>query len=217
MARACRHPPPPTPHPPPPPHPLPPSLVPTSASTQPAPDAARAPTPRSPPPHAPPPAPSPSARPQDASLRHTLQFGIGLHHAGLPDSDRQLVEKLYVEGGIQVGWMCVFIVRWGGVGRERVSTRADLPLARAATSPVGSWPPLIQNPPCARPRDATHTHKPPAAHAHVCTPGAGGDVDAGMGGEHPSAPGHHQGHRVLRRAHQVSGWGGTGTRRGLAR
>lgn len=38
---------------------------------------------------------------KDASLRHTLQFGIGLHHAGLPDSDRELVERLYVEGKIQ--------------------------------------------------------------------------------------------------------------------
>lgn len=39
---------------------------------------------------------------QDSSLRHTLQFGIGLHHAGLSDSDRQLVEALYVENKIQV-------------------------------------------------------------------------------------------------------------------
>ncbi len=26
----------------------------------------------------------------DASLRHTLSFGIGLHHAGLPSSDREV-------------------------------------------------------------------------------------------------------------------------------
>lgn len=46
--------------------------------------------------------PPPPPIPQDASLRHTLQFGIGLHHAGLNDGDRQLVERLYVENKIQV-------------------------------------------------------------------------------------------------------------------
>ncbi|KAL0335587.1 UNVERIFIED_CONTAM: DExH-box ATP-dependent RNA helicase DExH14 [Sesamum radiatum] len=30
----------------------------------------------------------------DQNLRHTLQFGIGLHHAGLNDKDRSLVEEL---------------------------------------------------------------------------------------------------------------------------
>lgn len=40
---------------------------------------------------------------KDSALRHTLQFGIGLHHAGLPDSDREAVERLYVAGKIQVG------------------------------------------------------------------------------------------------------------------
>jgi hypothetical protein len=39
---------------------------------------------------------------KDASLRHTLQFGIGLHHAGLNERDRTLVERLYVECKIQV-------------------------------------------------------------------------------------------------------------------
>jgi activating signal cointegrator complex subunit 3 len=38
---------------------------------------------------------------QDANLRHTLQFGIGLHHAGLADGDRRIVEKLFVESKIQ--------------------------------------------------------------------------------------------------------------------
>lgn len=46
---------------------------------------------------------------KDSSLRHTLQFGIGLHHAGLPDSDREVVERLYVEGKIQVRSACWFI------------------------------------------------------------------------------------------------------------
>lgn len=35
-------------------------------------------------------------------MRHTLQFGIGLHHAGLADSDRKCVEALFVAGKIQV-------------------------------------------------------------------------------------------------------------------
>ena len=39
---------------------------------------------------------------QDANLRHTLQFGIGLHHAGLNDSDRSTVEHLFVAGKTQV-------------------------------------------------------------------------------------------------------------------
>jgi hypothetical protein len=40
---------------------------------------------------------------RDASLRHCLQFGVGLHHAGLSEPDRQLVEALFVEQKIQVG------------------------------------------------------------------------------------------------------------------
>lgn len=47
---------------------------------------------------------------KDAALRHCLQFGIGLHHAGLNDKDRSLVERLYVECKIQV--------RGGGKGRR---------------------------------------------------------------------------------------------------
>lgn len=34
---------------------------------------------------------------KDAALRHTLAFGVGIHHAGLAESDRNLVEKLFVE------------------------------------------------------------------------------------------------------------------------
>ena len=39
---------------------------------------------------------------QDPSLKHTLQFGIGLHHAGLADVDRRVCEALFVAGKIQV-------------------------------------------------------------------------------------------------------------------
>ncbi|GAB4820015.1 hypothetical protein N2152v2_007061 [Parachlorella kessleri] len=49
---------------------------------------------------------------KDASLRHTLQFGIGLHHAGLNDGDRQLVEHLYVDNKIQV-LVATSTLAWG--------------------------------------------------------------------------------------------------------
>eukprot|EP01100_Stratorugosa_tubuloviscum_P015682 TRINITY_DN921_c0_g1_i6.p2 TRINITY_DN921_c0_g1~~TRINITY_DN921_c0_g1_i6.p2 ORF type:complete len:174 (+),score=60.72 TRINITY_DN921_c0_g1_i6:1927-2448(+) len=39
---------------------------------------------------------------QDSNLRHTLAFGIGLHHAGLTNSDRNLVEKLFGVVKIQI-------------------------------------------------------------------------------------------------------------------
>lgn len=38
----------------------------------------------------------------DNNLRHTLRFGIGLHHAGLNDKDRSLVEELFANNKIQV-------------------------------------------------------------------------------------------------------------------
>lgn len=39
---------------------------------------------------------------RDPALRHTLAFGIGIHHAGLGESDRTLVEELFVHGRILV-------------------------------------------------------------------------------------------------------------------
>ena len=54
---------------------------------------------------------------KDSALRHTLQFGIGLHHAGLPDSDREVVERLYVEGKIQVGGHFLVSVGLKGKGQ----------------------------------------------------------------------------------------------------
>lgn len=38
----------------------------------------------------------------DSNLKHTLQFGVGLHHAGLKESDRALVEELFTNNKIQV-------------------------------------------------------------------------------------------------------------------
>lgn len=39
---------------------------------------------------------------RDSNLKLTLAFGIGLHHAGLHDKDRQTVEELFVNNRIQV-------------------------------------------------------------------------------------------------------------------
>ncbi|KAK3440303.1 hypothetical protein EUGRSUZ_B00583 [Eucalyptus grandis] len=48
----------------------------------------------------------------DQNLRHTLQFGIGLHHAGLNDRDRSLVEELFANNKIQV-LICTSTLAWG--------------------------------------------------------------------------------------------------------
>lgn len=39
---------------------------------------------------------------QDPDLKHFLNFGIGIHHAGLQEKDRNTVEELYVNHMIQV-------------------------------------------------------------------------------------------------------------------
>ena len=39
---------------------------------------------------------------RDPNLRLTLAFGIGIHHAGLVEYDRKLVEGLFVNQKIQV-------------------------------------------------------------------------------------------------------------------
>ena len=33
---------------------------------------------------------------KDENLKHTIQFGVGMHHAGLTESDRKIVEELFV-------------------------------------------------------------------------------------------------------------------------
>ena len=45
-------------------------------------------------------------------MRHTLQFGIGLHHAGLNDCDRSISEQLFVEGKIQI-LVATSTLAWG--------------------------------------------------------------------------------------------------------
>lgn len=42
----------------------------------------------------------------EQALKHTLAFGIGVHHAGLCQRDRDVVEELFVNEKIQVGCGC---------------------------------------------------------------------------------------------------------------
>ncbi len=39
---------------------------------------------------------------KDDNLKVVLAFGIGLHHAGLQESDRKIVEELFEHQNIQV-------------------------------------------------------------------------------------------------------------------
>ncbi|KAL7747290.1 putative steryl acetyl hydrolase mug81 [Sorochytrium milnesiophthora] len=52
------------------------------------------------------------AQVKDANLRHALTFGIGLHHAGLTESDRKVVEALFVNLKIQV-LVATSTLAWG--------------------------------------------------------------------------------------------------------
>ncbi|CAF1149002.1 unnamed protein product [Adineta ricciae] len=49
---------------------------------------------------------------QDKSLRLTLSFGIGIHHAGLKDRDRHIVEELFVNQKIQI-LVATSTLAWG--------------------------------------------------------------------------------------------------------
>ncbi len=49
---------------------------------------------------------------QDSALAHTLEFGIGIHHAGLTAVDRNLVEELFVNNKIQI-LVCTSTLAWG--------------------------------------------------------------------------------------------------------
>lgn len=49
---------------------------------------------------------------KDDNLRHTLFFGIGLHHAALSESDKEIVEDLYSKQKIQV-LVATQTVAWG--------------------------------------------------------------------------------------------------------
>ena len=49
---------------------------------------------------------------QDQTLRHTLSFGIGIHHAGLTPNDRQIVEHLFTNQNIQI-LIATSTIAWG--------------------------------------------------------------------------------------------------------
>ena len=52
------------------------------------------------------------ARVKDQALRHTLAFGVGIHHAGLAETDRSIVEQLFVQQKIMV-LVCTSTLAWG--------------------------------------------------------------------------------------------------------
>jgi len=49
---------------------------------------------------------------KDSSMKTTLTFGIGLHHAGLTESDRKMVEELFLNQKIQV-LVATSTLAWG--------------------------------------------------------------------------------------------------------
>jgi activating signal cointegrator complex subunit 3 len=49
----------------------------------------------------------------DSVLRHLLSYGIGLHHAGLSSHDRETVEKMFLNGDLQV-LVATSTLAWGG-------------------------------------------------------------------------------------------------------
>ncbi|MCJ1441439.1 MAG: hypothetical protein MMC23_001926 [Stictis urceolatum] len=52
------------------------------------------------------------SRVKDEALREALNFGIGLHHAGLVESDRQLAEELFANNKIQI-LVATSTLAWG--------------------------------------------------------------------------------------------------------
>jgi replicative superfamily II helicase len=49
---------------------------------------------------------------QDTNLKQTLTFGIGMHHAGLVQKDKQIMEHLFVENKIQI-LVATSTLAWG--------------------------------------------------------------------------------------------------------
>ncbi len=49
---------------------------------------------------------------RDEALKHTITFGIGLHHAGLNVHDRDIVERMYLSGEIRV-LVATATLAWG--------------------------------------------------------------------------------------------------------
>jgi activating signal cointegrator complex subunit 3 len=48
----------------------------------------------------------------DEALRHTILFGIGLHHAGISSQDRGIVEEMFLKGEIQI-LVATATLAWG--------------------------------------------------------------------------------------------------------
>ena len=57
----------------------------------------------------------------DSSLRHTISFGVGLHHAGLSSHDRETVERMFLNGDLQV-LVATATLAWGGKSNEVISS-----------------------------------------------------------------------------------------------
>ena len=49
---------------------------------------------------------------KDSNLKDLLQFGFGIHHAGMTREDRMLVEELFADGHLQV-LVCTATLAWG--------------------------------------------------------------------------------------------------------
>lgn len=55
---------------------------------------------------------SSTAKIDDPYVKHCVQFGVGIHHAGLLEEDRTMVEKLFLSGKIQV-LVATSTLAWG--------------------------------------------------------------------------------------------------------
>ncbi|CAL9023025.1 unnamed protein product [Prunus brigantina] len=60
------------------------------------------------------------------NLRHTLQFGIGLHHACLNDKDGSLVEELFADNKIQAFLTLAWVVNLPGHHLVIIKVRQNL-------------------------------------------------------------------------------------------
>jgi len=79
----------------------------------------------------------------DQNLRHTLQFGIGLHHAGLNDHDRSAVEELFTNNKIQAisstySLCCLYRIH-GYTFTLRLMMESMLPLQVLVSTSTLAW------------------------------------------------------------------------------
>lgn len=83
---------------------------------------------------------------KDKALQHTLVFGIGVHHAGLAERDRNTVEELFVSGKIQIlvststlAWGVNFPAHLVVIKVSTVGTKAGLKCVREGRKRGMSW------------------------------------------------------------------------------